>query len=301
MWRLGITLAMVIVACGQVAASQSDAGADANSPPQDSTFAHVLAETICDNVRDCCETNLGFFDKNECMTVAQSDVQQVVVSERTTLQFHAELVPDCLKALGALVRVCDRNWERVDWLPLWVPECARVFSGGAPLGARCAASGDCGSWNCRGYGVKRCSAFVPQLGDPCEINSYYGDECIAPGLWNDYPTLRCDDATHQCAPLLDLGEQCSINTDCKSDAFCDRTDKVCRARVPIGSPCGWSGDRPFDSPGCVSGAWCSTRVACTPLQSLGDKCSYDAECPSNVCEGRCYASFFATPAHCGAP
>lgn len=286
-WRAtSVPMCVALAACGAIAPVPEDAG------PRE-TFAHAVARTFCDNIRDCCIENKGAFDARACVPVAEARVQTAVVAARVNgFPFHDELVPECLHAVTTLVRTCDRDWAGYVALPVWAPECNKVFSRLGPLGAPCDVGGDCASGRCSRR-VKQCGPFVPRDGDPCE---YYWD-CRAIGSLDAQPALRCDMASLTCTPLAGIGGPCADGTDCVAQATCRYSDNRCITRTPVGSEC-----NPYNTSECTADAWCDPSRRCKPLQPNGSDCTAEEQCAEHVCDNlKCNGSYFATTEYCGVP
>jgi len=103
-----------------------------------------------------------------------------------------------------------------------------------------------------------------------------GEACI----WNkDCESDNCDWATRKCQ-----GEICAMNADCDEDKYCclGRTN-TCQDLKKIGEYCDWMGaGDDCESGHCDTSKW--IKNVCAYPKSDGEKCLYDGDCASGVCE-----------------
>lgn len=283
--RASALMCAALAACGGTVAPVPDAAL-----PE--TFAHQYARALCDNLGGCCAANSLRHDPRACLPVVEAEMQESVVEARIRgLDFHEDLVEGCLRAIATFARTCTQDGDV--FRPHWVPECGRIFSSSAPLGATCESDLQCASARCGSSGT--CVSLVPEEGQPCPIDW----DCSAFPL-----TLRCNPASHTCAPLVPAGGRCDPgwHAACVAEAYCSYNTDRCTPRAGVGANCATEYYYPYGS-ACVVDAWCDpSSSTCQPLRQVGEPCTGYEQCAQHVCDGdpaTCRTSHLAESEYCG--
>jgi hypothetical protein len=278
--------AVVVLAFGSACGGSDDDGTDSafvSGPIQESDFLVEQGQLACAALEVCCAEAGLTFNPSFCQLLVSSPGAQPGVT------YDATAAGECLDELRDSEIVCDEGPE--------TPACDRVYAGALPLGAACTDDVECapsadGDVTCdlsdEVCSLTRRGALGDTCSSSCEELQSGGWVCSGAGQSSlpDYEEVQCyrEDglicSSAVCAPLAELGESCSSDTDCVATAYCDFVTATCAALAGFGESCA--------STLCVEGAFCTPASSCEPAKSEGETCTTDDECVGNRCDaGSC--------------
>jgi hypothetical protein len=161
--------------------------------------------------------------------------------------YQSDHAEDCLEAVEDAYADAELTAEELEVVLKLGGDCSRLNDGGQEEGDDCVANVDCDGVN--------------------------GFECV----------IRPGDSSGTCQIPVEVapGGRCSTpEAVCPADVYCNGTN--CVVRSLEGETC--AGDM------CEPGLRCAlatgdTETTCIPMLGIGDPCSADADCASNVCIG----------------
>jgi hypothetical protein len=240
------------------------------------TAINALFDTIdayCSAVTACCQG--ATIPSDDCNAIYASNQPAVASLTDGSVTVDMTALATCKAAYGAGPDQCNLNAV--------VKACAGVYVGLRAAGEPCTNLYDCD----RSAGAMSCVVLDPntdpvgtcqkvphlQAGDDCSFACRIGDDCSstsigatdALGLCFESDGLVCDYGSGQCRSIVALGEACTEDGQCGSEAYCDGSN--CQARSGVGEPCGGGVScrhelQCGDDGNCADPSWTSSS-ACT--------------------------------------
>jgi hypothetical protein len=213
-----------------------------------------IAQIQCDGLVECCKRQGQVLDGNACKEQLAADWREEVDKDYgPNVGYDAQAAGDCL-AYAAGHAVCG-DLEDIEH-----EACERIFHGTLAEGAICTESDECLD-SANGYAVCDegvCRQLRPiahaRLGEACSVNCDDEGGCVdvsapagnASAACYRADGLRCGESdvlgAGNCEPLAELGERCSVSSDCVAAAICGVVDGICSAPKANGEACISSGE-----------------------------------------------------------
>jgi hypothetical protein len=230
---------------------------EAAEPPPEDQFPSEFARAICDSFGACCSSSHFTFDATSCKSTFTSLAQLDIRTRRSpNMVYDVAAAGDCLTQLKKALRCGDAG-------SFEIPACDHIFTGTLAVGQPCTTSDECKRPAVCTLDVadtnnpnqqKVCLAFpasppkAGRAGDTCNASCLSpSDDCTVPVPNPGAPSvpivcyasdgLHCADAltTRHCGPLVDVGDLCAFDGDCKAGLFCQ--EARCKAPLPNGGAC----------------------------------------------------------------
>jgi hypothetical protein len=163
------------------------------------------------------------------------------------------------------------------------------------IGETCSSNSECASSICEGDSTRTCrrpggATCTGAMDDECSADSYCNKE-LNPRQCKPKLQLRatcfngpecasgmCRNSDWTCRTKTT--EQCSTDDDCFSGS-CKVTSKVCRGLDPLAG----DGFQCSATPDCIDGYDCVDRTCRARPKNVGEVCSSNAECSTELCQG----------------
>jgi len=220
--------------------------ADATTPPPTAdTFVGLVAQALCERVRECCLIDAGGFDLQTCLNDYGTNPLGLGIVlpyiDGGTVTFDPAQATNCLNQIGAFPCGIVNPMNSIGLQQ----GCIGAFHGSIATGSNCQGNVQCVSGNyCTtptDGGSGSCAALQPEGGTCSRFDS---TECSYLGLGD---TKRyCDLPSHSCLPQEPIDAGCTNYQQCVS--------QLCK---PSGGGRVCSGQYVFTDPG-VTGGTCDS-------------------------------------------
>lgn len=279
---------------GGGATSSGGVGGGTPAPPvPEASFATAVANAICDSIAGCCRTNAAPFNEAQCVVGIAAAYQKP-----PNTRYDPQAGGACVQQATQIASDCTADASKVAALQA---VCSSAFVGTKAPGQPCQKSQECappsgGVAVCDG----KCEAITSgQAGDPCRETCFESGGALT-GCTAFQPGTACfaSDGLYcssqgSCAPLLGVGQTCTVHDECASGTYCDGAPGKCALDIPIGGNCGSGGT-------CVSGALCNDAGQCVAALPNGNACTSGAQCTSGYC-GNHQPGYPDAPGACVSP
>ena len=239
---------IMVIGCG---GSTREGGGTGGSPasggsPSKEQLIPAMVESICANVRECCESAGVGYDAATCQGRGEALMSQIEFARALgspNVTYDGEAALACLLAEKERLLACVGNKAFRD------PSCQKILVGTLGAGESCTLGLEChtpegGLSHCASSGVcvvaKRgalttgCSmTCVEDEGGPLCAGDIDGRTAC---FRND--GLHCDSASQLCQPVASLGESCTDDYACAAGAYCKQG--ACSELEVDGAPCSMS-------------------------------------------------------------
>lgn len=242
LWTGALGVSMGLGACGK-------SGGSGPLPAEE--FSGRLAVIVCDSIASCCTNASLSFDNEGCKRTLAAQVEREQQETSPRAVYDPNAAGDCVDALAASVQCGQLG-------PVSPPSCQEIWRGTVALGKLCESSEECAPSGldlvaCAGEVSPRVCTVRPRAprgseGEICIFSCPSGAACegvfgVAPdgegsrsrSLCHEDDGLFCDQGT--CAKLVELGDDCTVDSACGGEAYCDPSAGVCKAQKEDGAPC----------------------------------------------------------------
>lgn len=237
--RAGVVLVVMQLHCGGDVARDPGPTTPQSSHP----FVTAMTNATCEYSAKCCSAASLPADDARCRSTVTTTWERLMQSATAKGRlYNPEAAAKCIAEASVAFARCSFLHN--------APSCARVFTGKAGPGEKCADAADCADRpNERAYCTDGACSYVPilRLEDSC-----------APTVRGvcEYP-LRCVEA--RCSTRSPLGAGCLEHSHCEDGLYCERSTGSCARGRTYGEPCGGDPSR------CATGSCDPTSDTCWML------------------------------------